>query len=79
MLQISVRAARIVHKVPCWGYVVEEPSSPGRLDVEKCIARGLQPGPIYQKLKKGEPALLPDGTLVQSPFIPTIPNVLKLA
>lgn len=58
------------HKVPCWGYVLQEAETEGNINAELCTARGLQPGPLYKELKAGRPVTLPDGTLVRSPFLP---------
>ena len=39
----------------CWGYVFEEPSQLGKLDVQKALKLGVPKGPLLGKLKKGEP------------------------
>jgi ribonuclease Z len=61
-----VRAAPLLHKVPCWGYVLQETDTTGSINVELCSARGLAPGPLYKELKKGNAVTLPDGTLVRA-------------
>jgi ribonuclease Z len=58
-------ASRIRHTVPCWGYLVVEPDSVGAIDVDKCMALGLQPGPLYRQLKEGKSLLLKNGTVVR--------------
>ena len=46
-------AAALRHRIPSWGFLVIEPSSPGKLDTEKLTAAGVNPGPAYGKLKAG--------------------------
>ncbi|OQR81815.1 zinc phosphodiesterase ELAC protein 1-like [Thraustotheca clavata] len=60
-----VKAGSLRHTVPCFGYVVEEHSRPGRIDAELAKARGLLPGPAYKDLKLGIAVPLPDGTMLQ--------------
>ena len=62
---IVVRAAPLRHPVPCFGYVVDEPDQPGRMDVERATALGLPPGPLYKKLKNGEPVTTADGVTIR--------------
>ena len=53
----SVRAGAITHTVPCWGYVWEEASQPGALDVVKLMATSLgsrRVGPWLAELKSGK-------------------------
>ena len=50
---VRVVAAALRHRIPSWGFLVIEPSSPGKLDTEKLTAAGVNPGPAYGKLKAG--------------------------
>ena len=50
---VRVVAAALRHRIPSWGFLVIEPSSPGKLDTEKLTAAGINPGPAYGKLKAG--------------------------
>ena len=59
---LRVKAVRLDHTVPTVGFVVEESPLPGKINVEKCLARGLLPGPAYKRLKSGEDVEAPDGS-----------------
>ncbi|KAL6072997.1 Zinc phosphodiesterase ELAC protein 1 [Balamuthia mandrillaris] len=63
---ISIKAGYLIHKVPCWGYVFEEAPIRGTINVEKCRALGLEPGPDYQRLKAGLSVTSPTGHLIHS-------------
>ena len=49
------------HRIPAYGYRVEERDRPGAFEVEKARALGIPSGPVYGKLKQGERVQLPDG------------------
>ena len=49
-----VRAGILIHRIPCFGYVIREKKQPGNIDVEKCKGLGLSPGPMYGQLKAGK-------------------------
>ncbi|MEG3438585.1 ribonuclease Z [Pannus brasiliensis CCIBt3594] len=57
----TVSCGLLKHRVPAYGYRIEEKDRPGRFDVERATALGIPPGPIYGKLKKGETVTLDDG------------------
>ena len=61
---LKVEAAVLRHRIPCWGFVVTERSSPGRLDTVKLTERGILPGPIYGKLKAGQQVTLGTGEIL---------------
>jgi ribonuclease Z len=53
---LHVHAAQVSHvpALQCFGYVVQEPfSMPQRVDVERAMAAGVQPGRKYRLLKAG--------------------------
>lgn len=53
----NVRAGRLEHTVPCWGYVWTERDQVGRLDMEKLMRTSLggrAAGPWLAQLKRGE-------------------------
>ncbi|XP_032942008.1 zinc phosphodiesterase ELAC protein 1 isoform X3 [Catharus ustulatus] len=62
--QLVVRAFRLFHRVPSFGFVLEEKPRPGKLDVQKLKDLGVQPGPLYGKLKSGTAVVLENGTTV---------------
>ena len=56
-----VKCDRLDHRIPAYGYRVEEKDRPGRFNVEKAKQLGIPSGPLYGKLKRGETITLPDG------------------
>jgi ribonuclease Z len=59
-----VRCAPLTHRVPAFGYRVEEKDKSGRFNVEKATALGIPSGPLYGRLKRGETITLEDGRVV---------------
>ncbi|MFD3447837.1 ribonuclease Z [Microbacteriaceae bacterium 4G12] len=62
--QFSVETARLSHGIECFGYRIVEKDIPGPLLVEELLALGVQPGPIFKRLKDGEIVTLEDGTVL---------------
>eukprot|EP00092_Neocalanus_flemingeri_P010078 GFUD01010861.1.p1 GENE.GFUD01010861.1~~GFUD01010861.1.p1 ORF type:complete len:372 (+),score=92.96 GFUD01010861.1:251-1366(+) len=62
--QYSVSAAALKHRIPSFGFVISESSSPGPLDSKKLAEKGVKPGPIYGQLKKGESVKLESGEIL---------------
>lgn len=50
----KVVAGEILHRVPCWGYVFEEPDTPGHIEMEKAEALGIPAGPLLREIKVRE-------------------------
>jgi ribonuclease Z len=63
--EFTVSCRPLKHRVPAFGYRVEEKDRPGRFNVEKATASGIPPGPIYGQLKRGETVTLPDGRQIK--------------
>lgn len=51
------------HTIESYGYVIQEPSKKGSINVEQCKSYGLSPGPFYKHLKDGKDVVVPkEGT-----------------
>jgi ribonuclease Z len=59
--EYTVACAPLKHRLPAFGYRVEEKDRPGHFDVERARELGIPSGPLYGKLKRGERIALPDG------------------
>uniref|UniRef100_H9GG32 ElaC ribonuclease Z 1 n=1 Tax=Anolis carolinensis TaxID=28377 RepID=H9GG32_ANOCA len=62
--QFVMKAFRLFHRIPSFGFLVEEKPRPGRLNVQKLKELGVQPGPMYGKLKEGITVVLENGTTI---------------
>jgi ribonuclease Z len=62
---IRVRAGPLTHRVASFGYVLEEPDTPGSLDAKAAEALGVPRGPLLAQLKAGKPVTTASGTVVQ--------------
>ncbi|MDV0444527.1 Ribonuclease Z [Methanimicrococcus sp. At1] len=62
----TVKAVRADHDRPALGFVLEEEIRPGRFNREKAVELGVEPGPNFAKLHRGENITLPTGTIVYS-------------
>lgn len=60
----KVTCEKLEHRVPSFGYRVEEKPRAGELLVDKLKAYHIKSGPIYGKLKRGEEVTLEDGTVL---------------
>lgn len=63
--EFRVRCGPLKHRVPAFGYRIEEKDRPGHFDADQAAALGIPFGPLYGKLKRGEQITLPDGRKVQ--------------
>lgn len=59
--EYAVTCAPLKHRLPAFGYRVDEKDRTGHFDVERARGEGIPPGPLYGKLKRGERVTLPDG------------------
>ncbi|XP_062898111.1 zinc phosphodiesterase ELAC protein 1 [Mobula hypostoma] len=62
--QFTVKAFRLFHRIPSFGFVIKEKERPGKLQTQKLKDMGIQPGPLYGKLKNGQPITLNSGVTV---------------
>ncbi|MFB5758880.1 ribonuclease Z [Paenibacillus medicaginis] len=72
--QFMVEAALLEHRIDSYGYRVTEKDKPGKLDAEAMAKYGIRPGPLYGKLKRGEPVELEDGRVVQPQEVLGVPK-----
>lgn len=63
--QFTVEARLLDHGIPSYGYRVVEKDRPGTLLADKLIEAGIQPGPIFRKIKNGETVTLDDGRTIE--------------
>jgi ribonuclease Z len=50
--EYTVEARALDHRVPAYGFALQEKPRPGTLDVEKLRALGVPPGPAYREYKE---------------------------
>ncbi|XP_053145175.1 zinc phosphodiesterase ELAC protein 1 [Hemicordylus capensis] len=62
--QFVMKAFRLFHRIPSFGFLVEEKPRAGRLNVQKLKELGVQPGPLYGQLKDGSTIVLENGTTI---------------
>jgi ribonuclease Z len=62
--QFIVEARLLDHGIPSYGYRIVEKDRPGTLLADKLVEAGVQPGPIFRKIKEGETVMLEDGTVI---------------
>ena len=63
--QFIVEARLLDHGIPSYGYRVVEKDRPGTLLADKLMEAGVQPGPIFRKIKNGETVTLEDGRIIE--------------
>eukprot|EP00250_Pteridium_aquilinum_P027012 c34008_g1_i1 orf=85-1278(+) len=56
-----VKAGLLQHSIPCWGFIVEEQTRPGRFSVERARKLGVKPGHDSALLQQGHSITLQDG------------------
>ncbi|EAD5840873.1 TPA: ribonuclease Z [Listeria innocua] len=60
----SITVDELDHGLRSFGYRIVEKDKPGALNGDKLIDDGVEPGPIFQKIKKGETVTLADGSVI---------------
>ncbi|TRY71442.1 hypothetical protein DNTS_011676 [Danionella cerebrum] len=61
---ILVKAFKLFHRIPSFGFSLEEKERPGRLNTELLKELGVKPGPFYGRLKNRESLTLDDGRVL---------------
>lgn len=60
----TVDVIALDHGIDSFGYRITEHDQIGELQVDKLMARGIEPGPIYQQIKDNEITHLPNGETI---------------
>ncbi|EHC2042354.1 ribonuclease Z [Listeria monocytogenes] len=60
----SITVDELDHGLRSFGYRIVEKDKPGALNADKLIDDGVEPGPIFQKIKNGETVTLADGSVI---------------
>lgn len=61
----TVSAWPLVHRVPSFGYVLQEAPRPGRFHPDQATALGIPAGPLYRRLQEGHEVVLGDGRRIE--------------
>ena len=61
---IEVNCASLKHRLPAYGYRVNEKDKPGKFDIEKAKRLNIPAGPIYSRLQSGQKVELEDGRIL---------------
>jgi ribonuclease Z len=62
--EITVRCTPLTHRIPAFGYRLQEENRPGRFNINQALALQLPPGPLFARLKAGETVQLDDGRVI---------------
>ena len=60
---MEVKCASLEHRLPAYGYRVNEKDKPGKFNLEKAKKLNIPEGPIYAKLHSGQRVELEDGRI----------------
>lgn len=63
--EFKVEARLLEHGIPSYGFRVIEKDRPGTLLADKLMDAGVQPGPLYKKIKNGESVKLENGNVIK--------------
>lgn len=63
--EMTVDALPLTHRVMSFAWSLREKDRPGVFNVEAAIAAGVEPGPLFGRLRQGETVELADGTRVE--------------
>lgn len=70
-IKLDFMKGRIVDSM---AYICKLNDKPGALDLDKCLEKGIQPGPDLGKLKNGQDVTLADGTVVRGDDVCSPPS-----
>ncbi|XP_069034461.1 zinc phosphodiesterase ELAC protein 1 [Embiotoca jacksoni] len=62
--KFMVKAFRLFHRIPSFGFCIREHDRPGKLKTHLLKALGVKPGPLYGRLKAGESITLESGRVM---------------
>jgi len=60
----TIESLPLNHRIPTYGYALQECDRPGTFDVARAEALGIPKGPLYGRLQKGQSVTLLDGLTV---------------
>ena len=58
---LFVRSSPLKHRIPSFGYRIEQKPKPGRFNIDLAKTLKIPPGPVYAALQRGETIKLEDG------------------
>jgi len=73
----AVTTVALSHRVPCRAYVFTERNLERQLRTDKLTADGIEPGPSWGELQRGQDVTLPDGRLLRSEDYTEIQRVAR--
>jgi ribonuclease Z len=62
--KFAVYAKELDHNIPSYGFRIVEKNRQGELLVEKLKNLGIEPGPVYRRIKENEQFTLKDGSVI---------------
>jgi ribonuclease Z len=68
--KFTLHAFPVQHRVPCWGFKIEERKNPRRINNEACVQYGV-PSSFYERLKLGEDYTDKNGHLIANNTVTT--------
>jgi ribonuclease Z len=60
----TIECLPLKHRIPTYGYAMQERDRPGTFDVARAEALGISKGPLYGRLQRGQPVTLPEGRTI---------------
>lgn len=66
---LVIKCRPLKHRTPSLGWALIEADRPGKFNPEAAVKLGIQAGPLYGQLQKGETIQLDDGRLIQPEFV----------